>query len=391
MSLYPMGQKAKIASKEILSEDCFMIKPLILNTACHLVMGFLGSGKTSFINACIAHFQHQQKWAILVNEAGQIGIDEKLFSSGANNDLAIRQVSGGCICCTSQLPLQIALARLTSEYRPDRLWIEPTGLAHPRELIEQLSAPHWQTALSLKSAVSIVNARHWQDARYHDNEDYQAHVRFCDVVVINRWAELTERQKQSLTDWVLALNPNANLIWQDGASFSQANLHTLQNYLNQTSQVLANRSHYQQVSLAGFVKPTTRFQPPANTPEPDNPSNDELPFRYHDVQNGYQIMGWRVPADWTIDMTVLMDWLLSLPNWQRIKSVIHLKDATLASDNWQTMNFTPDSLDLIACEPQTDNRIEVIFLNDSACADNGMALDFQKLDTELMMMFGHIG
>lgn len=172
-----------------------MIKPLIINTACHLVMGFLGSGKTSFINACITHFQQQEKWAILVNEAGQIGIDEKLFMGNADHDLAIRQVSGGCICCSSQLPLQIALARLTSEYRPDRLWIEPTGLAHPRELIEQLSAPHWQTALSLKSAISIVNARHWQDARYRDNEGYQAHVRFCDVVVINRFHGLDDTQK----------------------------------------------------------------------------------------------------------------------------------------------------------------------------------------------------
>ena len=66
-----------------------MIKPLISNTACHLVMGFLGSGKTSFINACITHFQQQEKWAILVNEAGQIGIDEKLLTGNADHDLAI--------------------------------------------------------------------------------------------------------------------------------------------------------------------------------------------------------------------------------------------------------------------------------------------------------------
>ena len=62
---------------------------------------------------------------------GQIGIDEKLLTGNADHDLAIRQASGGCICCSSQLLLQIALARLTSEYRPDRLWIEPTGLVTP--------------------------------------------------------------------------------------------------------------------------------------------------------------------------------------------------------------------------------------------------------------------
>lgn len=81
-------------------------------------------------------------------------------------------------------------------------------------------------------------------------------------------------------------------------------------------------------------------------------------------------------------MTVLMEWLLALPNWQRIKSVVHIKH--MHDEQWQTMNFTPDSLDLMACEPQTDNRIEVIFL------DNTIELDFDRLDTELMMMFGHI-
>lgn len=374
-----------------------MKKPLILNTACHLVMGFLGAGKTSFINNCITHCQQQEKWAILVNEAGQIGIDEKLFTGNADTGLAIRQVSGGCICCTSQLPLQIALARLTSEHKPDRLWIEPTGLAHPRELIEQLSAPHWQTALSLKSAISIVNARHWQDARYRDNEGYQAHVRFCDVVVINRFDHLDDTQKTQLTDWVATLNPNAQLIWQADNTLSETNLNELQHYLNQPSQVLAKRQQYQQISLishSSFAQPANRLSL-SNATQANLPDNDELPFRYHDVQtrdvqnrdgqNGYQIIGWRLPAAWSVDMPILMDWLLALPNWQRIKSVIHLKEQDhQASANWQTMNFTPDSLDLIACEPQTDNRIEVIFLDDS------MSLDFDKLDTELMMLFGQI-
>ena len=359
-----------------------MIKPLILNTACHLVMGFLGSGKTSFINACITHFQQQEKWAILVNEAGQIGIDEKLLTGNADHDLAIRQVSGGCICCTSQLPLQIALARLTSEYRPDRLWIEPTGLAHPRELIEQLSAAHWQTALSLKSAISIVNARHWQDSRYRDNEGYQAHVRFCDVVVINRFHGLDDTQKTQLTAWVKGLNPKAKLIWQAEQTLSEDNLRQLQQALKQSSQVLAERSHYQQISLTSFAQSPTPPTTQADTTQSPTATNDDLPFRYHDVQNGYQIIGWRVSADWTIDMTVLMEWLLALPNWQRIKSVVHIKHTH--DEQWQTMNFTPDSLDLVACEPQTDNRIEVIFL------DNTIELDFDRLDTELMMMFGHI-
>lgn len=347
------------------------MKPFIQNTACHLVMGFLGSGKTSFINACIAHFKHDKKWAILVNEAGQIGIDEKLFSS--QNDIAIKQVAGGCICCTSQLPLQIALARLTSEHKPDRLWIEPTGLAHPKELIEQLSAPHWQTALSLKSAISIVNARQWQDIRYRQNDGYQAHVRFCDVVVVNRFGELSDDEKNQLKNWIVSLNSNAQILWQIGNHFDEQTKLMLATLLDKSSQVLANRQHYQQVSLTSFIKPkTTVSLTQADTAE----NTQALPFRYHDKQADYQIVGWRLPTEWSVDVASLMNWLLIINGWQRIKAVIHTDKG-----DWQRLNFTPDSLDMLTCEPQVDNRLEVIVL------DNAVTLDFEALDSELMALF----
>ncbi len=54
--------------------------PIIQNTATHLITGFLGSGKTTFLNNLIAHFQHDDKWAILINEAGKIGIDGSLIN-----------------------------------------------------------------------------------------------------------------------------------------------------------------------------------------------------------------------------------------------------------------------------------------------------------------------
>ena len=73
--------------------------PIIQNTATHLITGFLGSGKTTFLNNLIAHFQHDDKWAILINEAGKIGIDGSLINKNVN--LVTKEISGGCICCTA--------------------------------------------------------------------------------------------------------------------------------------------------------------------------------------------------------------------------------------------------------------------------------------------------
>ncbi|MBO6225763.1 MAG: GTP-binding protein, partial [Psychrobacter sp.] len=111
------------------------------NIPCTLVTGFLGAGKTTVINQLLASKPVDERWALLINEFGRIGIDGSLLASSQDeaidkNSIAIREVSGGCICCTSQLPLQIAISRLLSDHHPQRLIIEPTGLAHPRELID---------------------------------------------------------------------------------------------------------------------------------------------------------------------------------------------------------------------------------------------------------------
>lgn len=341
-----------------------MLNP-ILQTACHLVMGFLGSGKTSFINACIQYIQQQERWAILVNEIGKIGIDEQLFTN--NHRLAIRQVSGGCICCTSQLPLQVAISRLLSEHRPERLWIEPTGLAHPKELIDQLSQTHWQTALSLKTVYSVLNAKQWQQPKYQQHEGYQAHVKYCDVLIINRFSDLTTIEIEQLTQWIYRLNPNVNIIWQNGNYFSQEQFKQIDSSL-QVSSIFIQKN-YNKINLLHYL--TSSY----NVSEHLTHHDAELPFRYHQQHSNYQIIGWQLPSNWQIDYLKLMDWLLLLPNWQRIKGVVH------TSQGWQRLNFTEDSLNTLNCEPQIDNRIEIIFITEP---EN---LFWEKWDYSLMQLF----
>ena len=148
---------------------------IIQNVPCTLVTGFLGAGKTTVINQLLGARPINDRWALLINEFGHIGIDGMLLTNtqqqnvqnqNTNNNIAIREVNGGCICCTSQLPLQIALTRLLSEQQPQRLIIEPTGLAHPHELLRQLSEPHWQTALKMQAVITVLSALQWQQKKY---------------------------------------------------------------------------------------------------------------------------------------------------------------------------------------------------------------------------------
>lgn len=124
-------------------------------TPTTIITGFLGAGKTTLINQLIHHKACDERWALLINEFGKIGIDGGLIDN--DDGIAIKEVSGGCICCSSQLPLQIALVRLLGTHKPNRLIIEPTGLAHPDELLSQLTQPHWQTSLNIRAVICVLS------------------------------------------------------------------------------------------------------------------------------------------------------------------------------------------------------------------------------------------
>lgn len=118
----------------------------------NIITGFLGVGKTTAILNLMKNKPDNERWAILVNEFGEIGVDGSLVGGqhSDNQNVFIREVPGGCMCCAAGLPMQIALNQLLSEARPDRLLIEPTGLGHPKEVLEVLSTGHFRQILSLK-------------------------------------------------------------------------------------------------------------------------------------------------------------------------------------------------------------------------------------------------
>ena len=349
------------------------MKPLSIlqNIPCTLVTGFLGSGKTTVINQLLSSKPIDERWALLINEFGRIGIDGSLFTNvrdqgNTKNTIAISEVSGGCICCTSQLPLQIALTRLLTEHRPQRLIIEPTGLAHPRELLRQLDAPHWRTALSMQAVVSVLNALQWQQEKYRTHDGFQAHVVASDVLVINRYELLDKADVIALKEWISTLNTHTQIIWakpvsqyetDDSVDFNDYLLEltaqlkkpnitiSTQRNTNQ-NQTLVNSANFNSSTVQTVIKDI-------------NSNNDQvvypkLPYHYYDQQQDRLVGGWRLPVQWIFDFNNLKPWLLKLPDWQRIKGIIN------TTEGWLQINFTPDSLTTTNTSTQTDSRLEII-------------------------------
>ncbi|MEK1839205.1 MAG: CobW-like GTP-binding protein, partial [Pseudomonas sp.] len=131
---------------------------MLQNIPTHVIAGPLGAGKTSLIKHLLAQRPAGERWAVLINEFGQIGLDAALLTQDADG-IALGEVAGGCLCCVNGAPFQIGLGRLLRKARPDRLFIEPSGLGHPAQLLRQLSEVPWQGVLAVQPCVLVLDAR----------------------------------------------------------------------------------------------------------------------------------------------------------------------------------------------------------------------------------------
>ncbi|WP_313329391.1 CobW family GTP-binding protein, partial [Stutzerimonas balearica] len=124
----------------------------------HVICGPLGAGKTSLLRDLLAQRPAAERWAVLINEFGQIGLDAALLEDSVGDGVTLHEVAGGCLCCVNGVPFQVGLTRLLRRARPQRLFIEPSGLGHPGALLRQLREPPWQSLLSVQAPVVVLDA-----------------------------------------------------------------------------------------------------------------------------------------------------------------------------------------------------------------------------------------
>jgi G3E family GTPase len=176
----------------------------IKSVPTNVITGFLGVGKTSAILHLLKNKPANEHWAVLVNEFGEIGIDGCLLKGQYTEQqgVFIREVPGGCMCCTAGVPMQVALNQLLTRAKPDRLLIEPTGLGHPKEVLEVLSAKHYQEVLLLQKTLTLVDARNLSNERYTSHDTFNQQIAMADIVIGNKLDLYQKGDEQRLITYV---------------------------------------------------------------------------------------------------------------------------------------------------------------------------------------------
>ncbi|USE02997.1 GTP-binding protein [Vibrio sp. SCSIO 43133] len=309
----------------------------ITGVPTNIITGFLGVGKTSAILSLMKDKPENERWAILVNEFGEIGIDGSLVQ-GQHKDkqqVFIREVPGGCMCCAAGLPMQIALNQLLSEARPDRLLIEPTGLGHPKEVLEVLSTEHYRQVLSLQKTVTLVDARRLSDSRYTQHDTFNQQISIADTIVGNKFDLYQQGDSEKLTTYVAKVGrPNTKVI------FAKHGAIPLSEFEGETSIHQHPPHHHHHHSQS---KPLVSEQ--------DLPESGFL--KAENEGEGFQSVGWRFSPDKVFNRQKLILLLVEL-DVERMKAVFITEDGIFG------YNLTSDGLTEVVLDDYFESRIELI-------------------------------
>ncbi len=173
-----------------------------------VLTGFLGAGKTTLVNHVLS-VSHGRKLAVIVNEFGEIGLDDALIVGAAED---VVEMSNGCLCCTVRADLMTSLRALLARAPDlDGVLVETSGLAHPGPVAQTFYAdPFLVEHLKLDGIVTVVDALH---APLHLDESVEcaAQIASADVLLLNKTDLAAPDDVEALEARLAAMNPLARI------------------------------------------------------------------------------------------------------------------------------------------------------------------------------------
>jgi G3E family GTPase len=174
-----------------------------------VLTGYLGAGKTTLLNRILTE-DHGKRYAVIVNEFGEIGIDNDLI---VDTDEEVFEMNNGCICCTVRGDLIRVVENLAKRKGSfDAIIVETTGLADPAPVAQTFFMDEEVRKMSrLDAVVTVVDAKHLL-ARLVDAPEAEDQVAFADVIVVNKTDLVSPDELAEVEATIRQLNPYARLI-----------------------------------------------------------------------------------------------------------------------------------------------------------------------------------
>lgn len=310
----------------------------------HLFTGFLGSGKSTLIRRLIDQKPQDERWAVLINEFGQIGIDQTMFDS--RDDVIVKGLPGGCLCCQLAFVLQATLVNLLRLHRPDRVLIEPSGLGHPAGLLDVLRSEAFAGVLEVHDIVALLDPSHLDDPRVREHETFNDQLAMADAVVLTMIDRVGPEQVAAAETFARGLWPAKKWVAQaphgelDVGMLLASGCHRPEREIATSEGHAALREAGSQVLV---LDDFAQLEPAPGSPL--EASGRAL---------GYVTQGWRWNAEDVFDLDRLTRVLHGLPTDLRVKGVWH------THAGWKLYNRGDGAVSLVTSAWRRDSRLELI-------------------------------
>ena len=204
-----------------------------------VLTGYLGAGKTTLLNRILSE-NHGKRYAVIVNEFGEIGIDNDLI---VESDEEIYEMNNGCVCCTVRGDLiRVVEGLMRRPERFDAIVVETTGLADPVPVAQTFFMDDdVRSKTRLDAVVALVDAKHLP-LRLKDSKEAEDQIAFADVVVLNKTDLVTPEELARVEATVRAINPIAKIHRTERSGVNLAEV--LDRGAFDLSRVLENDPHF---------------------------------------------------------------------------------------------------------------------------------------------------
>ena len=196
------------------------------NTYISIVSGFLGSGKTTFLQEYMQYLlKTDEKITIIMNEFGTFDVDSLTF----NNEVAINALVNGCVCCDLKADLVAQLKNIIADGQTTHIIIEATGIAHPLEIMMACQDPEVIHLISEVKMIGILDAsRFLHRHRYSLTtvELMEEQLAYSSTIIINKMDLINDQEQKKLSAELTQINPQATTCY---TTFGQLDITTFNN------------------------------------------------------------------------------------------------------------------------------------------------------------------
>lgn len=173
-----------------------------------IISGFLGAGKTTLIKKILDTLVKKEKIAIVENEYGEVGIDGALLR---DRRIEVKEINSGCICCTIKGDFKQNILDIISNYRPDRIIIEPSGVANFSQVLESVKEANID-GLRINMKITMVDANNVDMYLRNFGDFYRSQLINANTIILTRVEKLSNEEVTKVCNKIKEVNPKANLI-----------------------------------------------------------------------------------------------------------------------------------------------------------------------------------